>query len=273
MPADPTDFDPYHKWLGIPRGKRPPTHYDLLGVDLDEDDDEVVRAAAEQRRAFVETKLKTPRADAARGVLYQLGEAAHVLTDPASRRDYDRRLGLFDRRGRRRRVDPNAPPSRVRAAARRPAGGWWQGYVPGAGEDADVLRTAAGVFLLLTVCLGGLFALTFGLWDRGGVKPRVGPPPNWVAPAAADPAAAAAGAAGPRVFGQHGRFAPCLAVLTAGPAEGRVITGGDDGRVLCWDPDGRPGAVGRGLIPVWAFALPGGGKIRGVHAAPDGSAV
>ena len=68
-PAEPVDFDPYHKWLGVPRGKRPPTHYDLLGVDLNEEDDEVIRTAAQQRRAFLKGKLKTPRADAARGVL------------------------------------------------------------------------------------------------------------------------------------------------------------------------------------------------------------
>lgn len=49
----PDEFDPYHRWLGIPPKKRPPTHYDLLGLPLDEDDDEVIRAAAERQRSFL----------------------------------------------------------------------------------------------------------------------------------------------------------------------------------------------------------------------------
>ena len=28
-------FDSYHKWLGIPEGHRPPTHYQLLGISPD----------------------------------------------------------------------------------------------------------------------------------------------------------------------------------------------------------------------------------------------
>jgi hypothetical protein len=28
------DFDPYHKWLGIPPPQQPPHHYRLLGIDL-----------------------------------------------------------------------------------------------------------------------------------------------------------------------------------------------------------------------------------------------
>ena len=28
----PVNFDPYHIWLGIPKGKRPPTHYQLLRI-------------------------------------------------------------------------------------------------------------------------------------------------------------------------------------------------------------------------------------------------
>ena len=47
------EFDPYRKWLGIPTEKRPPSHYDLLGVSLDEEDADVIAAAYQQRRAFV----------------------------------------------------------------------------------------------------------------------------------------------------------------------------------------------------------------------------
>ena len=35
-------FDPYHKWLGIPKDQRPPTHYQLLGISPTEQDREVI---------------------------------------------------------------------------------------------------------------------------------------------------------------------------------------------------------------------------------------
>src|SRR5205823_2350879 len=36
------NFDPYHKWLGIPKDQRPPTLYQLLGVSPQETDAEVL---------------------------------------------------------------------------------------------------------------------------------------------------------------------------------------------------------------------------------------
>jgi len=46
--ADPKDaaFDPYHKWLGIPKNLRPPTYYQLLGLSNLERDPEVIEEAA-----------------------------------------------------------------------------------------------------------------------------------------------------------------------------------------------------------------------------------
>ena len=32
------NFDPYRKWLGIPAGSRPPSHYQVLGIDPGERD-------------------------------------------------------------------------------------------------------------------------------------------------------------------------------------------------------------------------------------------
>ena len=39
-------FDPYHKWLGIPKDQRPPTFYQLLGITPGEEDVEVIEEAA-----------------------------------------------------------------------------------------------------------------------------------------------------------------------------------------------------------------------------------
>ena len=44
------EFDGYRKWLGITNKNRLPTHYELLGIMLDEEDHDVIRAAVEQRR-------------------------------------------------------------------------------------------------------------------------------------------------------------------------------------------------------------------------------
>lgn len=46
-------FDPYHKWLGIPRRDQPAHHYRLLGIPLYEDDPQVVEAAADRQMAFL----------------------------------------------------------------------------------------------------------------------------------------------------------------------------------------------------------------------------
>lgn len=47
------NFDPYYKWLGIPPKDQPPNFYRLLGIDLYEDDPEVIAIAAEQRIGHV----------------------------------------------------------------------------------------------------------------------------------------------------------------------------------------------------------------------------
>ena len=58
-------FDPYHKWLGIKPGRRPPSHYQLLGIDPDEKDPEVQKRldenpqAMRQRRETVEHPFAT----------------------------------------------------------------------------------------------------------------------------------------------------------------------------------------------------------------------
>jgi len=48
-------FDPYHKWLGIPPDEQPPDHYRLLGIRRFEDDPDVIEAAADQRMAHLRT--------------------------------------------------------------------------------------------------------------------------------------------------------------------------------------------------------------------------
>src|SRR5262249_28133535 len=90
--AVPEGFDPYHRWLGGLPGRRPPTHYQLLGVSPEEEDLEVIHAAALRQSAYVRNFQSGPHADLAARVLAELAEARAALTDPARRKEYDTRL-------------------------------------------------------------------------------------------------------------------------------------------------------------------------------------
>ncbi|MFV0442100.1 MAG: hypothetical protein ACK5Q5_00865 [Planctomycetaceae bacterium] len=114
-PSNPDELDGYRKWLGIANKKRPPTHYELLAISLDEDDPEAIRAAAEQRRHYVETKRGDGHDSVVNEILYRIGEAEATLLNDEVRRDYDRQLNLFEKRRKNRQVDPFSSPSRIRS--------------------------------------------------------------------------------------------------------------------------------------------------------------
>ena len=66
-------FDPYRKWLGIPPKDQPPNHYRLLGLELYEDDLDVIEGAADRQMGFVRQYQSGEfAADAAR-ILNELG--------------------------------------------------------------------------------------------------------------------------------------------------------------------------------------------------------
>ena len=65
-------FDPYRKWLGIPASDQPAHHYRLLGIDLFENDADVISNAADGRMAQVKN--------------FQTGNYA-VYSQPHSERD------------------------------------------------------------------------------------------------------------------------------------------------------------------------------------------
>jgi hypothetical protein len=49
----PQEFDPYHRWLGIPPDEQPADHYRLLGLVRFENDIEVIRDAVERQIGHV----------------------------------------------------------------------------------------------------------------------------------------------------------------------------------------------------------------------------
>ena len=85
-------FDPYHKWLGIPPGRRPPNHYELLGIALYESDIDVISNAADRRMSHIKTFASGPQAKISQLLLNQLSEARICLSSPKDRIAYDRQL-------------------------------------------------------------------------------------------------------------------------------------------------------------------------------------
>jgi hypothetical protein len=86
-------FDPYAEWLNIPPDRRPPTYYDLLGLDPSAGP-EAVEQAALRRMSKVRTHQLGPHSDASQELLAELARARLVLMDPDRRADYDAKLGL-----------------------------------------------------------------------------------------------------------------------------------------------------------------------------------
>jgi len=155
-PSNQDDFDGYRKWLGISNKKRPPTHYELLSISLDEDDPEVIHAAAEQRRNFVESKRGDGHDAIVTEILYRISEAETILLNNEMRRGYDRQLNLFEKRQRNRQVDPNAPRSRIRS---RPG--------PTVGESTGFVSTFAGILGVFCVALVIMTWFSFQLpWSK-----------------------------------------------------------------------------------------------------------
>ncbi len=88
------EFDSYSQWLRIPADRRPPKHYELLGLALGEPDVARIRAASIERTAYVRRFCLGPHGAEANHLLSELGEAFACLSDPAAKADYDRRLGI-----------------------------------------------------------------------------------------------------------------------------------------------------------------------------------
>src|SRR5262245_14703378 len=85
-------FDPYHKWLGIPKDQRPPTHYQLLGIAFGETDVEVIDEAAVRQTTHVRAYQIGPRAQECTKLLNEIAQAKTTLINPAKRKAYDEHL-------------------------------------------------------------------------------------------------------------------------------------------------------------------------------------
>lgn len=87
-----SNFDPYHKWLGIPPEHQPPHHYRLLGIEAFEADPDVISNAADQRMAHVRLFQTGKNADLSQCVLNEIATAKICLLNPQKKWDYDQIL-------------------------------------------------------------------------------------------------------------------------------------------------------------------------------------
>ncbi|MEI7688228.1 MAG: hypothetical protein WCL32_24755, partial [Planctomycetota bacterium] len=85
-------FDPYHKWLSIPKHLQPPNFYQLLSVVPGEADSEVIEENATRIINYVKTYRNGPRAEDCERILRELQKARKVLLNPAMRKAYDAQL-------------------------------------------------------------------------------------------------------------------------------------------------------------------------------------
>jgi type IV pilus assembly protein PilM len=85
-------FDPYHKWLGIRNSQSPPNHYRLLGLELWESDEDVVREAASRQTNHIRSFRSGPHGKLCHQLLEEIREARDTLLDERSKKNYDRML-------------------------------------------------------------------------------------------------------------------------------------------------------------------------------------
>lgn len=86
------EFDPYHRWLGIPPEEQPPNHYRLLGITLFESDGEVIRNAADQRMAYLKTSATGQHSELSQRLLNEVSAARVSLLNESKKHAYDDEL-------------------------------------------------------------------------------------------------------------------------------------------------------------------------------------
>ncbi|QDU08123.1 SUMF1/EgtB/PvdO family nonheme iron enzyme [Gimesia aquarii] len=87
-----TKFDPYQRWLGIPPQDQPPHFYRLLGLELFEDDPEVIKAAAENAIAFIQQNAFGEELQQSQKLLENIEKVSAYLLSPPHKAKYDKKL-------------------------------------------------------------------------------------------------------------------------------------------------------------------------------------
>lgn len=140
------DFDPYYRWLGLPKNQRPPTHYQLLGISPTEDDRPAIKVAIKRQSNMVKSQREATHDEIANRVLYEIQEAGVTILDPYLRKEYDTRLARRKVLPRRRSAAEPLPP-----------------YAPSrsVGEGTEFVRTYFGIASTLLAAFIIMALVTF----------------------------------------------------------------------------------------------------------------
>lgn len=112
-------FDPYRKWLGIPEGDRPPSHYQLLGLSPHESDPKVIHAAGVRQSGYVR-QFQTGRfSEEATRILNEIASAQVCLLNLARRAALDSQRNHATQRNVVEVAAPTAAPRGVKIAVAR----------------------------------------------------------------------------------------------------------------------------------------------------------
>ncbi|MCO6043209.1 hypothetical protein NG895_04765 [Aeoliella sp. ICT_H6.2] len=87
-----SEFDPYHKWLGIPPSEQPPNHYRLLGLSEFEDDPDVIAAAADRQMGHVKGFATGRYGSYSQELLNELAKVRVCLLNAKLKQAYDAKL-------------------------------------------------------------------------------------------------------------------------------------------------------------------------------------
>lgn len=85
-------FDPYYKWLGIPRWEQPPNHYRLLGINLFENDPDVIETAADRQMGHIRNYQAGKHSELSQRLLNELSAARLCLLNAEKKKAYDGKL-------------------------------------------------------------------------------------------------------------------------------------------------------------------------------------
>jgi len=157
--------DGYCKWLGIPSGPRPPNHYVLLGIDLYESDEQIIRTAADDRMRLVQSQ-SVEHLELGKKILIEITTAKKCLTNLDDKAAYDWML----RNSRTISRDDEASVSKVAAdeasyaayavccaAIARTLQRWRRGFA----AQSPVVQ----ITIVCAALVGGLCVIAGGLWD------------------------------------------------------------------------------------------------------------
>ena len=154
-----TAFDAYHVWLGIPPRDQPPHYYRLLGLELYEENGDVIDASANRQSTYLHSMASGPNRRECQKLLNEISAARLCLLNKDSKRLYDLTL--------KQKLAPKTATKKLPAAKTKNTA--WKSY------------TVIGLILLIIIG-GGIYLLNDKIIIGGGIYLLYDKPEQQVTP-------------------------------------------------------------------------------------------